>query len=192
MSSPAIQHAPSTIVPARETGAPHANPATKPSVRHVAPTGEPFPTSAKNQIPHRPVPVDRGFLHPRLSYACRRPKLFRFRDSPVLWTGHGESRLSVCGGLAERRRSLLASALGRQLSDWSGLNGDIRTGFLRELLRDSSPRTAEVIRCLTVAAWSLTPRRKGGAVSGRTSAGSPRQRLPVSFTILRMVGMPAL
>jgi len=28
-----------------------------------------FPASAKNQIPHRAVPVDRGFVHPRLSYA---------------------------------------------------------------------------------------------------------------------------
>jgi hypothetical protein len=41
------------------------------------------PGSTKSQITHGPVPVTRGFVPPRLSYAQRRPKLFREGDGPL-------------------------------------------------------------------------------------------------------------
>jgi hypothetical protein len=37
-------------------------------LRYAA-AAEPLPASGKNPIPHRPLPVRRGFVHPRLSYA---------------------------------------------------------------------------------------------------------------------------
>jgi hypothetical protein len=71
---------PSTTIPAHETGTPRANATTMLSARPATASVKPLLTSADNQIPHRPVPEPRGFVHPRLSYACRRPKLFRLAD----------------------------------------------------------------------------------------------------------------
>jgi hypothetical protein len=69
MSPTAIRRSPATTNPVQETGAPSGNSVTKLSARHAAASAERFPASAKNQIPHRPVPARRGFVHPRLSYA---------------------------------------------------------------------------------------------------------------------------
>jgi len=53
LTSPAIRCSRSTTIPARETGAPGPNTATKLRARRAATTAEPFRASAKNQEPHR-------------------------------------------------------------------------------------------------------------------------------------------
>jgi hypothetical protein len=85
MSSIAIRGFPSTIIPARETAAPCTNIATRPPARHATATLEPFPASAKNRIPHRPVPARRGFVHPRLSYASGARNSSGFRTVAEAW-----------------------------------------------------------------------------------------------------------
>jgi len=82
-------------------------------LRYAA-AAEPLPASGKNPIPHRPLPVRRGFVHPRLSYAFETLQDLRPSGSRpgCVQTGHSvQGRRPFSDRFRPRARRLPAKAL---------------------------------------------------------------------------------